>query len=135
ILRLWNAFDFLSPSICGANAITTLTLYREEYEYYRTSRGQHPNADRQVFTAGLAQLPFYPLAHMDCDFASPGSVDRRRKGCTRFYSRIAYDKAKDPRELLVFRDATHVEIYDKPQFVSPAVAKLWGSSKRICSTG
>ena len=103
----------------------TLTLYREGYEYYRTARGQHPNADnRQVFIAGLAQLAFYPVAHMDVISPRPVLLIAGEKADTRFYSQIAYDKAKDPRELFVVPGATHMDLYDKPQFVSPAVGKL-----------
>jgi fermentation-respiration switch protein FrsA (DUF1100 family) len=103
----------------------TLTLYREGYEYYRTPRGQHPNANnRQVFTAGLAQLAFYPLAHMDVISPRPVLLIAGEKADTRFYSQIAYEKAKDPRELFIVPGATHIDMYDKPQFVGPAVGKL-----------
>lgn len=103
----------------------TLTLYREGYEYYLTPRGQHPNANnRQVFTAGLAQLAFYPLAHMEVISPRPVLLIAGEKADTRFYSQIAYDKAKDPRELFIVPGATHIDLYDKPQFVSPAVARL-----------
>jgi fermentation-respiration switch protein FrsA (DUF1100 family) len=43
---------------------------------------------------------------------------------TRFYSQVAYDKAKDPRELFIVPGATHIDMYDKPQFVGPAVVRL-----------
>jgi len=33
-------------------------------------------------------------------------------------------KAKEPKELFVIRGATHMDGYDKPQPVTPAVAKL-----------
>jgi len=103
----------------------TLTLYREGYEYYLTPRGQHPNANnRQVFTAGLAQLAFYPLAHMEVISPRPVLLIAGEKADTRFYSQLAYDKAKDPRELFIVPGATHIDLYDKPQFVSPAVARL-----------
>ena len=33
-------------------------------------------------------------------------------------------KAKDPKELYIVEGATHIDMYDRPQFVTPAVAKL-----------
>lgn len=103
----------------------TLTIYREGYEYYLTPRGQHPNANnRQVFTAGLAQLAFYPLAHMEVISPRPVLLIAGEKADTRFYSQLAYDQAKDPRELFIVPGATHIDLYDKSQFVSPAVARL-----------
>jgi fermentation-respiration switch protein FrsA (DUF1100 family) len=35
-----------------------------------------------------------------------------------------YEKAKEPKELYVVEGATHIDMYDRPQFVTPAVAKL-----------
>jgi fermentation-respiration switch protein FrsA (DUF1100 family) len=36
----------------------------------------------------------------------------------------AYAKAREPKELFIVDGATHIDMYDKPQFVAPAVAKL-----------
>ncbi len=46
------------------------------------------------------------------------------KAVTLFWSEEAYQKAKDPRELFIVDGATHIDMYDKPQFVTPAVANL-----------
>jgi fermentation-respiration switch protein FrsA (DUF1100 family) len=46
------------------------------------------------------------------------------KAETRFYSQIAYDRAKEPRDLFIVPGATHIDLYDKPQFVGPAIARL-----------
>ena len=92
-----------------------------------TPRGLHRNADnRQVFTAGLAQLAFYPLDHMDVISPRPVLLIAGEKADTRFYSQIAYDKAKSPRELFIVPGATHMDMYDKAQFVSPAVHETKG---------
>jgi len=31
---------------------------------------------------------------------------------------------KDPKELFIIPGASHIDLYDKPQYVTPAVAKL-----------
>jgi fermentation-respiration switch protein FrsA (DUF1100 family) len=69
-------------------------------------------------------LAFYPLAHLDVISPRPVLLIAGEKADTRFYSQIAYDKAKDPRELFIVPAATHIDLYDKPQFVGPAVVKL-----------
>jgi fermentation-respiration switch protein FrsA (DUF1100 family) len=33
-------------------------------------------------------------------------------------------KAQEPKELHVIEGATHIDLYDRPQFVTPAVSKL-----------
>ena len=43
---------------------------------------------------------------------------------TRFYSEIAINKAKEPRELFLIEGATHVDMYDRDKYVSPAVEKM-----------
>jgi len=35
-----------------------------------------------------------------------------------------YEKAREPKELHVVDGATHIDLYDRPPFVTPAVAKL-----------
>ena len=46
------------------------------------------------------------------------------KADTKFWSNEVYAKARQPKELFVVEGATHMDMYDKPQFVRPAVAKL-----------
>ena len=36
----------------------------------------------------------------------------------------AYEKAKEPKELFVIPAASYIDLYDKPQYVTPAVVKL-----------
>ena len=44
----------------------TPVLYREGYEYYRTPRGEHPNAPaRYVFTSLARQMDFFPFDQID----------------------------------------------------------------------
>jgi len=43
---------------------------------------------------------------------------------TLFWSEQVYQKAKEPKELFVVDGATHIDLYDRPQFVWPAVTKL-----------
>lgn len=55
----------------------TPVLYREGYEYYRTPRGEHPNAPaRYVFTSLARQMDFFPFDQIDTShvrfFSLPG---------------------------------------------------------------
>lgn len=103
----------------------TPALYREGYEYYRTPRGQHPNSPgNYVFTSLAAQMEFFPLAQVETISPRPILLIVGDKADTKFWSDEAMKKAKEPRELFVVKGATHVDMYDKPQFVGPAVTKL-----------
>jgi uncharacterized protein len=45
---------------------------------------------------------------------------------TRYFSEMAIEKAKAPKELFLIDSATHIGLYDKKQYVDPAVEKLNG---------
>jgi fermentation-respiration switch protein FrsA (DUF1100 family) len=34
------------------------------------------------------------------------------------------EKARQPKELFIVEGATHIDLYDRPKYVTPAVAKL-----------
>jgi fermentation-respiration switch protein FrsA (DUF1100 family) len=103
----------------------TPVMYREGYEYYRTARGQHPNSvNRYVFSSLPQQMAFYPFEMIETISPRPLLVIAGSKAETKFWSDRVYEKAKEPKQLFVVDGATHVDLYDKPQFVGPAVSKL-----------
>jgi fermentation-respiration switch protein FrsA (DUF1100 family) len=46
------------------------------------------------------------------------------KADTKFWSDEVYSKAREPKEIFIVDGASHIDMYDKPQFLAPAVAKL-----------
>lgn len=103
----------------------TNDLYREGYEYYRTKRAQHPNSpNRYMFSSLAQQMAFFPFAQIETISPRPLLLIAGSKAVTLFWSEEALQKAKDPKELFIVQGATHIDMYDKPQFVTPAVKKL-----------
>lgn len=50
------------------------------------------------------------------------------------FSQQAYDKAAEPKELMVVPGATHFALYDKEEYVGPIVEKLtkfYGSALNV----
>jgi fermentation-respiration switch protein FrsA (DUF1100 family) len=43
---------------------------------------------------------------------------------SRWQSELAYKKATGPKELFIVKGATHMTLYDIPQYVDPATQKL-----------
>jgi fermentation-respiration switch protein FrsA (DUF1100 family) len=41
-----------------------------------------------------------------------------------YFSELAYKKTQEPKELFLVPGASHIDMYDKPQYVTPAVTKL-----------
>uniref|UniRef100_Q023E6 Dienelactone hydrolase n=1 Tax=Solibacter usitatus (strain Ellin6076) TaxID=234267 RepID=Q023E6_SOLUE len=104
---------------------TTPVLYREGYDYYRTARAQHPNSpNRYVFSSLPLQMAFFPFDQLDTISPRPLLVIAGSKADTLFWSQDVFRKAKEPKELHIIEGASHMDMYDRPQFVGPAVAKL-----------
>ena len=69
-------------------------------------------------------MAYYPLEHMDLISPRPVLLIAGEKAETRKFSQQAYDRAKEPKELVIIPGASHFDLYDKPQFVNPALNKL-----------
>lgn len=105
--------------------VNASAMYKEGYEYYKTSRGAHPRAvNKYLFTSLDKQMAFTA-------FDRPESISPRAvlfivggNAETAYFSKEAYDKAKDPKEYFVIPNASHVALYDQTEYVAPAVDKL-----------
>ena len=105
--------------------VNASAMYKEGYEYYKTSRGAHPRAvNKYLFTSLDKQMAFTA-------FDRPESISPRAvlfivggNAETAYFSKEAYDKAKAPKEYFVIPNASHVALYDQTEYVAPAVEKL-----------
>ncbi|MBA3973969.1 MAG: hypothetical protein C0504_07095 [Candidatus Solibacter sp.] len=104
---------------------STPRLYREGYDYYRTPRAQHPNSPNRYTVSSLPlQMAFFPFDQLDTIAPRPVLVIAGSKADTLFWSQDVMKKAKEPKELHIVEGATHIDMYDRPQFVAPAVTRL-----------
>lgn len=69
-------------------------------------------------------MAFFPFEQIDTISPRAVLLIAGSNADTLFWSEQAYQKCKDPKELYIVNGATHIDLYDRPQFVSPAVAKL-----------
>jgi uncharacterized protein len=100
-------------------------MYREGYEYYRTPRGQHPHSqNKYVFTSLDKLMNFTALDHVEMVAPRPLLMIVGSNADSRYFSDDAYKRAGQPKELFEVKGATHIDMYDKPQYVQPAVQKL-----------
>jgi fermentation-respiration switch protein FrsA (DUF1100 family)/alkylhydroperoxidase/carboxymuconolactone decarboxylase family protein YurZ len=115
-------YVFNSPADIPANATG---MYREGYDYYRTPRGQHPNSqNKYVFTSLDKLMNFTALDHVEMISPRPLLMIVGSEADSRYFSDNTYAKAGKPSELFEVKGATHIDMYDKPQYVEPAVKKL-----------
>lgn len=104
----------------------TPDLMREGYDYYRTPRGQHPNSpNRYLFTSTDRILAFSAFDLLGDLLTQPMLLIAGSKADTKVFSDQAYELAKrSKRGLFVVEGATHIALYDVPEYVDQAVSKL-----------
>lgn len=108
-----------------ADSLPEKTLFREAFDYYRTPRAQHPRANNEyVFRSldKLAQFSAFDYVHLISP--RPFLLVAGSEADSLFFSEKAFKKAKEPKELFLINGATHVALYDLPEYVNPAVEKL-----------
>jgi fermentation-respiration switch protein FrsA (DUF1100 family) len=115
----------ISPDSPAEFTDKTPILYREGYDYYMTARGKHPNSpNRYMFSSLPLQMAFFPFDQVDTISPRPILMVVGGKADTKFWSDEVYSKAREPKELFIVDGASHIDMYDKLQFVAPAVEKL-----------
>lgn len=100
----------------------------EAVDYYRTPRGQHPRSSNQLlFTSMAALIAFDPFHLVEELLTQPLQIVVGDKAGT-FGSYAAgkelFERATCTKDLLVVAGASHYDLYDRPEYVSQAVAKL-----------
>ncbi|SEW36986.1 hypothetical protein SAMN04488122_2456 [Chitinophaga arvensicola] len=100
-------------------------MYKEGYDYYRTPRGQHPNSqNKYVFTSLDKLMNFTALDHVEMIAPRPLLLIAGKNADSRYFSDKAYASAGGPKELFEVTGASHIDLYDRPAYVSQAVARL-----------
>jgi fermentation-respiration switch protein FrsA (DUF1100 family) len=95
------------------------------WEYYRTPRGSHPRSENYfVFRSIdlLAQFSGFDLIHLISP--RPLLMIAGTEAATAYFSREATEKAHEPKELFWIDGATHVDLYDKEEYLPTVVSKL-----------
>lgn len=97
----------------------------EGFEYYCTPRGQHPRSMKLMAWSSIDRLAFFD-AFLSVDLIAPRPLLLvvGREAATAWMSIEAYQLARAPKELYRIEGATHNALYDKDEYVSPAVARL-----------
>ncbi|KAH6665314.1 Alpha/Beta hydrolase protein [Plectosphaerella plurivora] len=103
----------------------TPTMLREGYDYYRTPRGAHPNSKGLFLMSSMDKMfAFSTFPLIPTLLTQPLLLIAGSEADTKVYSDQAYALAEGPKELFVVEGATHIALYDKPEYMSKAVEKL-----------
>ncbi|MER8029710.1 alpha/beta hydrolase [Streptomyces bauhiniae] len=100
-------------------------LYHEVWEYYETGRGAHPRSTSQFVLRSVDHLvQFDPTATMYLLAPRPLLLIEGSKSAVADQSRRLLEKAPGPKELFWIDGATHVDLFDRDEYLTPAVGKL-----------
>ena len=95
------------------------------WEYYRTPRGSHPRSENFLVLRSIDLIAqFTAFETIELIAPRPLLMIVGTEAVTAYLSEEAIDKAREPKELYWIDGATHVDLYDKEQYVPTAVAKL-----------
>ena len=100
---------------------------REGFEYYCTDRGQHPRSTKLLPWSSIDRMAVFDAfqrAHLIAP--RPLLLIAGRRAVTSWMSVNAYQRARAPKELYWIEGASHIDLYDKDEYVEPAVTKLAG---------
>lgn len=86
----------------------------EWFRFYALKRGHHPYA-RGGFTttSNLAFMNFKLLDYVDEISPRPILLIVGDRAHSKFFSEQVFEKAKEPKELMVVKDAEHIDLYDR----------------------
>lgn len=98
---------------------------REFFDYYRTSRGGHPNSTTSYSYTSLApMMNFFPFAQIETISPRPLLFIVGEHAISAYFSEDAYSKAAEPKELFVVPGASHVDLYDREEYQAISLPKL-----------
>ena len=95
-------------------------------DYYdNPQRGQHPNSTGYYSYTSLApMMNFFPFAQIETISPHPLLFIVGENAVSAYFSEDAYAKAAEPKELFVVPGATHVDLYDRPEYLEITLPKL-----------
>ncbi|MEV0081806.1 alpha/beta hydrolase [Saccharopolyspora sp. NPDC050642] len=97
----------------------------EFFDYYKTPRAQHPRSIGAYALRSVDKLAQYDsYAEVDKIAPRPLLMIAGSEAETLPFSQGAVAKAGDTAELFEIEGATHVDLYDRDEYVTPAAVKL-----------
>lgn len=97
----------------------------EGWEYYCTDRAQHPRSAKALTWSSVDRIAsFDAFRFIDLIAPRPLLLVVGTAAITSWMAREAFVAAREPKEVFWVEGAVHNDLYDKEEYVTPAVSKL-----------
>jgi uncharacterized protein len=96
----------------------------EGFEYYCTARAQHPRSAKFLTWTSIDHMASFDAFRFVSLIRRPLLMNVGREAVTSWMSVEAFQNAQGPKELFWIDGATHVDLYDKEEYVPAVIAKL-----------
>jgi uncharacterized protein len=100
---------------------------QEPFDYYGTDRAASPGWQNRVTVLSIRELITLDAA-MAADFISPTPMlvvhGRTDAYCSPEGAQAVYDRAGEPKRIVWLDTSNHIDLYDNPAYVDPAVAEV-----------
>jgi hypothetical protein len=104
----------------------------EGFEYYRTPRAEHPRSTKAYPWESVDKIgAFDAYSLLPLIAQRPLLLIVGTRAVTSWMSVEAFERVVGPKELHWIDGASHVDLYDKPEYVNPAVEKLTAFFKKL----
>lgn len=97
----------------------------EAHELYRTPRGQHPHSVNWfLFTSNDKVLAYDAFSQVNPYLTQPTLLIAGQRAGSLHHSERVYENAQGIKEYVIIEGASHIDLYDKPNYVEQAVSKI-----------
>lgn len=117
--------ELLKVYMCPEPTAETAPSFREGYDYYRTARAFHPRADNFYLRRSQATKMAFSAIENIYLLTQPVLLVVGERADSEWQTKRFYNvlPGKD-KEVFTIANSSHIDLYDKPEAVNPAVEKL-----------
>lgn len=117
--------ELMKVYMCPEPTAETAPSFREGYDYYRTARAWHPRADNFYLRRSQATKMAFSAIENIYLLTQPVLLVVGGKADSGWQTERLYNAlpGKD-KEVFTIANSSHIDLYDKAEYVNPAVEKL-----------
>lgn len=117
--------ELMKVYMCPEPTAETAPSFREGYDYYRTARAWHPRADNLYLRRSQATKMAFSAIENICLLTQPVLLVVGERADSEWQTERLYQALPGPdKEVFTVAGYSHIDLYDKPGAVGPAVGKL-----------